>query len=83
MMFPAYNTLFVNLAPHNRRATASSTYLTSWDIGIGFGLVGGGKIADTAGGLPLAYLAGAIAASISFIVFYKITTPYFFQNKLR
>lgn len=83
MMFPAFNTLFVNLAPHNRRATASSTYLTSWDIGIGFGLVGGGRIADTAGGLPLAYLVGAIAATISFVIFYKITTPHFLQNKLR
>jgi MFS family permease len=83
MMFPAYNTLFVNLAPHNRRATASSTYLTSWDVGIGLGLVGGGKIADTAGGLPLAYLAGAIAATVSFVFFCKIATPHFFQHKLR
>lgn len=83
MMFPAYNTLFVNLAPHNRRATASSTYLTSWDVGIGFGLIGGGKIADTAGGLPFAYLAGAIAATISFVIFCKFTTPHFSQNKLR
>ena len=34
-MFPAYNTLFVNLAPNNQRATATSTYLTSWDVGLG------------------------------------------------
>lgn len=34
-MFPAFNTLFVNLAPHNQRGTATSTYLTSWDVGIG------------------------------------------------
>ena len=32
-MFPAYNTLFVNLAPNNQRGTATSTYLTSWDVG--------------------------------------------------
>ena len=31
-MFPAYNTLFVNLAPNNQRGTATSTYLTSWDV---------------------------------------------------
>lgn len=83
MMFPAYNTLFVNLAPHNRRATASSTYLTSWDVGIGIGLISGGKIADSAGGLPFAYLFGAIAATISFFIFIKIATPHFLQNKLR
>ena len=83
MMFPAYNTLFVNLAPHNRRATASSTYLTSWDVGIGIGLVGGGKIADTAGGLPMAYLVGAVAATVSLLIFTKIAAPHFLQNKLR
>jgi len=83
MMFPAYNTLFVNLAPNNRRATASSTYMTSWDIGIGLGLVFGGKIADTAGGLPHAYLYGTIAAAISFLLFYKVAGPHFLKNKLR
>lgn len=83
MMFPAYNTLFVNLAPHNRRATASSTYLTSWDVGIGVGLISGGKIADTVGGLPIAYLVGAIAATASFLFFIKIAAPHFMRNKLR
>lgn len=83
MMFPAYNTLFVNLAPNNRRATASSTYLTSWDIGIGIGLVAGGKIADTAGGLPLSYLVGAFAISFSFLIFRYIAGPHFEKNKLR
>ena len=33
-MFPAFNTLFVNLAPNSQRGTATSTYLTSWDVGI-------------------------------------------------
>ena len=41
-MFPAFNTLFVNLAPNNQRGTATSTYLTSWDVGIGIGLMAGG-----------------------------------------
>lgn len=83
MMFPAYNTLFVNLAPNNRRATASSTYLTSWDVGIGIGLISGGKIADSAGGLPVAYLVGGIAATASSIIFVRIVSPHFMRNKLR
>lgn len=45
-MFPAFNTLFVNLAPNNQRGTATSTYLTSWDVGIGIGLTAGGYIAQ-------------------------------------
>ncbi len=83
LIFPAYNTLFVNLAPNNRRATASSTYMTSWDIGIGIGLVAGGWIADSAGGLQLAYLAGGFAALFSFVFFVKVAGPHFSRNKLR
>lgn len=83
MIFPAYNTLFVNLAPNNRRATASSTYMTSWDIGIGLGLVSGGMLADSANGLQLAYLYGAIIAFVSLVFFAKIAGPHFVKNKLR
>ena len=83
MIFPAYNTLFVNLAQNNRRATASSTYLTSWDLGVGLGLVYGGTLADTQGGLSLAFLAGATAIVISYLYFKQIAGPHFDRNKLR
>lgn len=82
MMFPAYNTLFVNLAPANRRATASSTYLTSWDVGIGAGLLLGGYIAEHTG-LYAAYFLGAVAIFISAVIFKKKTAPHFEKNKYR
>lgn len=83
MMFPAYNTLFVNLAPHNRRATASSTYLTSWDVGIGIGLVLGGNIAELTSTHALAYFAGFLSNSIALFVFMRYAAPHFLKNKLR
>jgi len=83
LIFPAYNTLFVNLAPNNRRATASSTYMTSWDIGVGIGLVLGGRLADARGGLPLAYFVGAFAVAFSLMFFMRIAGPHFERNKLR
>jgi MFS family permease len=83
LLFPAYNTLFVNLAPNNRRATASSTYMTSWDIGIGIGLILGGWLADSFGGLPLAYLVGAIATGLSYVIFTNSAGPHFTKYKLR
>lgn len=83
LVFPAYNTLFVNLAPNNRRATASSTYMTSWDIGIGIGLVAGGWIGDSRGGLMMAYAVGAVMILVSLIYFVKIAGPHFDRNKLR
>ena len=75
--------MFVNLAPNNRRATASSTYMTSWDIGVGIGLVLGGRLADARGGLPLAYLVGAFAVVFSLMFFMRIAGPHFERNKLR
>lgn len=83
MVFPAYNTLFVDLAPNNRRATASSTYMTSWDLGIGIGLVLGGSIADGKGGLQSAFIAGTLIVAISFLFFMRIAGPHFVRNKLR
>jgi len=83
MIFPAYNTLFVNLAQNNRRATASSTYLTSWDLGVGVGLVMGGTLADSHAGLPLAFLVGAFTTCFSFMFFMRIAGPHFDRNKLR
>ncbi|MDD3404705.1 MAG: MFS transporter [Paludibacteraceae bacterium] len=83
MMFPAFNTLFVNLAPNNRRATASSTYLTSWDIGIGIGLVVGGRLADVGCGLWLSFGAGCISNCIAYVLFSSYAIPHFLKNKLR
>ena len=83
LLFPAYNTVFVNLAPNNRRATASSTYMTSWDIGIGIGLVAGGWIADHLGGLQMSFLAGTIAVILSLLFYMRIAGPHYLKNKLR
>ena len=81
-MFPAYNTLFVNLAPNNQRGTATSTYLTSWDVGIGIGMVVGGYIAEIST-FKMAYLCGAILTVVSFFYFRMKVSPHFHRNKLR
>ena len=82
-MFPAFNTLFVNLAPNNQRGTATSTYLTSWDVGIGIGLMVGGSIAQRLGGFEYAYLFGACLTVISTLFFLFKAGPHFNRNKLR
>lgn len=82
-MFPAFNTLFVNLAPNSQRGTATSTYLTSWDVGIGIGLMIGGTIAQEFGGFDHAYLFGACLTVISTLFFLIKAGPHFNRNKLR
>lgn len=81
-MFPAYNTLFVNLAPNSQRGTATSTYLTSWDVGIGIGMLAGGYIADMAS-FRTAYLFGAVLTVVSLLYFRTKAGPHFEKNRLR
>ncbi len=45
-MFPAFQTMFLNLASNDQRGTANSTLLVSWDIGMGIGVLIGGMIAE-------------------------------------
>ncbi|MCC8088255.1 MAG: MFS transporter [Rikenellaceae bacterium] len=81
-MFPAFNTLFVNLAPNSKRGTATSTYLTSWDVGIGIELLAGGYIAQIST-FDKAYLLGACLIVISAVYFKFHVAPHFEKNKLR
>ncbi|MCL2334714.1 MAG: MFS transporter [Endomicrobia bacterium] len=82
MVFPAFNVMFVNLAPHNRRATANSTYLTSWDLGIAAGIILGGKIIDMTG-IASVYAFGSFFALIAGVYFMNIITDYFGRRRLR
>ena len=81
-MFPAYKTLFVNLAPNSQRGTATSTYLTSWDVGIGIGMVVGGYIAEIST-FKMAYFAGAILTVLSLFYFIRKVGPHFHRERLR
>ena len=82
IMFPAYNTLFVNLAPNSQRGTATSTYLTSWDVGIGIGMLTGGYIAEVST-FDKAYLFGACLTIVSMLYFNGKVAPHYHKNNLR
>ena len=82
IMFPAFNTLFVNLAPNSQRGTATSTYLTSWDVGIGIGMLAGGYIAEVST-FDKAYLFGACLTIVSMLYFNGKVAPHYHKNKLR
>lgn len=82
IMFPAYNTSFVNLAPNSQRGTATSTYLTSWDVGIGIGMLTGGYIAEVST-FDKAYLFGACLTIVSMLYFNGKVAPNYHKNKLR
>lgn len=45
-MWPAFQNIIIAMAHHNERGTANSTILTSWDFGMGLGIVTGGVVAE-------------------------------------
>ena len=80
-MFPAFNTLFVNLAPNSRRATATATYLTGWDVGFGMGMLLGGALGN--GSFALSFTMGTLLVVLSTLFFIFYAAPHFNKNRLR
>lgn len=82
-MYPAMQNMFINLAPHERRGTANSTILTSWDVGIGAGIIGGGSVAEHLGGYSSAFWL-AFAVNVLGVAFYFLyARRSFLRNRLR
>ncbi len=80
-MMPVFQTLFVNMAHHNQRGTANSTYLTSFDLGIGGGMLLGGFVAQHAN-LSTAFLISAGLALIAIPYYYYISMPLYERKRM-
>lgn len=80
-IFPAFNTLFINMAPHSRRATANATYLTGWDVGIGAGMLLGGTLSVT--GYSGSFFFAMLLVVASYIYFRTFVTRHFYRHRLR
>ena len=81
-MCPSFQAVFINLTHNNRRGTANSTYLTSWDLGLGIGVLVGGAIAQRLS-YHDAYIIALAMCIIGAIHFFIHTASHFNQNKLR
>jgi MFS family permease len=82
MSFPAFNALFINLGTNAQRGTATSTYLTTWDLGLGIGIFCGGMLSEHFS-FSTAYLVASVSVLVSFIFFVVVVTPHYQRNKVR
>ena len=84
ILFPIITEGITNfqLSTFNSQLLTNSTYLTSWDIGIGFGLVIGGIVSQHTS-FAYAYLIGGTLCLISAIYFTFYVGPHFNRHKLR
>lgn len=81
-MYPAFQNMFINLAENSQRGTANSSILTSWDAGLGLGVLLGGLLSEHFG-YHTAFWA-ALAVNASGVAWYFLRTRRHFEaNKLR
>lgn len=77
-MYPAFQNMIVKIARHNERGTANSTLLTSWDMGVGIGILLGGFVAEHLG-YSVAFAVIAVMHVLG-LTFYIMQTRHLFQK---
>ena len=81
-IWPGLQTMFINLAPNNKRGTANSSQLTCWDIGMGLGVVLGG-IAIHIAGYSSAFWMAFLVNLLGVLYYFAFVRKHFLMNKLR
>ena len=81
-MYPAFQNMFINLAPNSQRGTANSSILTAWDAGVGLGVLAGGLVAEHLG-YHFAFWAAAAVNSLGMLYYFLKVKGHFESNKLR
>lgn len=80
-MYPAFQNMIIGVAQHNERGTANSTLLTSWDLGLGLGILAGGVLSGSVGyGMAFAIMSAAHIAGM--IMFFTLTRSRFLKRRI-
>ena len=80
-MYPAMLTMFVQVARHDQRGTANSSILTSWDIGMGLGILMGGMLVEYVS-YSAAFWTTAIMQALGTALFFLFTSRFFLSRQL-
>lgn len=81
-MYPAFQNMIIGVAQHNERGTANSTLLTSWDLGLGIGILVGGLMSENFG-YTAAFGLMSVAHIIGLILFFVLTRSSFLNNRIQ
>lgn len=80
-IFPAMQNIFMGICTKAQRGTANSTFLVSWDIGMGIGTLLGGVVADAAG-FSAAFLLAAVICVAGTLFFLLHTRADYLRRRL-
>lgn len=73
--FPAFQTGFNNMATHQQRGTANSTFLTAFDTGVGAGMLVAGQIAEMTS-LSMAFAFSAVMCGVGLVYYRWVSMRY-------
>lgn len=80
-MYPAFLNMFISTARHDQRGTANSSILTSWDLGMGFGMLLGGVLTEFFG-FDAAFYLTAASQILGTAILITLTRPFFHQKRI-
>lgn len=80
-MYPAFLNMFVNVARHDQRGTATSSILTSWDFGVGAGTLLGGVVAEHMGYTGAFWMVALV--NLSGVLLFFLFAKSFFEARRR
>lgn len=80
-MYPAFLNMFIKVARHDQRGTANSSILISWDLGMGFGILLGGIIAEHIG-FSSAFHFVALMQAVGVLIFILRTRQFYDSRRL-
>lgn len=81
-MFPAFQTMYINLAPHTQRGTANSSLLISWDVGVGLGILIGGVVVEYFG-YNMSFWVSAVVNLLGVVGFIFFARKRYLIDRLR
>lgn len=81
-MYPAFLNMFINMGRKDQRGTANSTILTSWDLGMGLGILLGGVLMEYTG-YSATFWATAASQILGVLLLFFFTKEFFKKRKLR
>jgi len=77
-LFPALQTVYINMAPASKRGTANSTYLTGFDLGIGAGMLLGASVAQHWGFSNMFLLSGGLC--LLAVIIYQLNSRKVYEK---
>lgn len=81
-LFPALQTIYINMAHSSKRGTANSTYLTGFDLGIGAGMLLGAYLGGRFG-FPNMYLITAGLCFTALLIYWLNSRRVFEKYRVR